>query len=69
MERIFIEDHIFQGISFIEEPLAKGEYENCTFTNCIFANTHLSIMNFVDCTFSHCDFSLAKVSNTAFKDL
>jgi fluoroquinolone resistance protein len=69
MSQIFIEDHHFQGLSYSEIALPKGDYENCRFSNCIFANSSLSHINFSDCTFEHCDFSLANVKNTAFKDV
>ena len=69
MSKQLTEDQHFQGISFVEDTLEMGDYENCQFSNCIFSNVNLSNINFIDCEFKECDFSLAKVSNTAFRDI
>jgi len=47
----------------------KGEYENCIFNNCNFADSDLSAFKFMDCTFNVCNFSLAKLNKTAFQDV
>jgi len=46
-----------------------GEYENCIFNNCNFADNDLSELKFIDCTFNSCNFSLAKLNNTTFRDV
>jgi len=50
-------------------PLQKGEYEQCTFTNCDFAEADLAGIRFVDCRFDGCNLSLAKVNKTAFREV
>jgi fluoroquinolone resistance protein len=47
--------------------LTKGEYENCIFNNCNFANSDLSEYTFIDCTFNGCNLSLAKINKTSFQ--
>jgi len=64
----YFEDKDFDGIDCSEKELIKGNYENCTFNNCIFSNSDLSDIKFVECEFKNCDLSIAKISNTAFRD-
>jgi fluoroquinolone resistance protein len=59
----------FEKIAFHENPLKKGEYENCTFTGCHFTDTDLSDFHFSECTFSHCNLSMVRVFSTAFRDV
>jgi uncharacterized protein YjbI with pentapeptide repeats len=49
--------------------LAKGEYENCIFSNCNFADGDLSEFKFIDCTFNGCNLSLTKLGKTVFRDV
>ena len=35
----------------------KGEYENCIFNGCDFADKDLSEFKFIDCSFNDCNFS------------
>lgn len=69
MESAYIVGKYYEQINFSEVPLPKGDYEQCTFTNCNFSNTDLSHISFVDCTFSACNMSMARLNNTAFKDV
>lgn len=69
MSKKYIEDVNFKGEDFIEKGLPKGEYENCTFANCVFSNTLLTGVSFLDCTFEDSDLSMAKVDETAFKNV
>jgi fluoroquinolone resistance protein len=66
-EDIFVENEQFANIDFTREPLAKGEYEVCTFTDCNLGNVDLAGMEFVRCGFIACNLSLAKLKNTAFR--
>lgn len=63
----YIEGEEFNGQDFSENPLPKGDYEVCTFINCIFSNADLSEVSFTECVFKDCDFSLAKIQKTAFR--
>lgn len=67
MNPVYEEGKTFTKINQPENPLLKGEYENCVFTNCDFSNTDLSDFKFIDCSFTSCNLSLAKLTNTAFR--
>ncbi len=69
MSAVFIEDEELRGIDYSFNALKKGDYENCLFFNCNFANSDLSSINFSECSFENCDFSLAKIFNTSFQDI
>ena len=55
----YTEDEHFEGVNYTETPLAKGEYENCTFRNCNFGGSELAEIIFSQCKFESCDFSMA----------
>jgi len=65
MPETFIRDKTFDG----KELPIKGEYENCIFNNCKFADNNLSEFKFIDCTFNGCNLSLMKLNKTAFRDV
>jgi len=69
MANQIIENKIFKGINYKDEPLFKGEYDNCTFLNCLFINADLSGITFVDCLIAECDLSMANIKNTVFRDV
>ncbi len=69
MEQIYIEDKTFDNIDFKENPLKKGEYENCDFINCDFSNSDLSDIRFSDCHFVDCNLSLTKLIGTVLQDI
>jgi uncharacterized protein YjbI with pentapeptide repeats len=59
----------FEHISFVDDPLAVGDYEACSFVDCDFPNDDLSHLNFIECTFEGCNLSTAKITQTSFKDV
>lgn len=65
MTETYIQDITFDR----NDTLTKGEYENCIFNSCNFADTDLSEFKFIDCTFNRCNFSLAKLNRIAFQDV
>jgi len=65
----YTEDKTFDKVDFTEKPLAKGEYESCTFLHCNFSNSDLSGIRFLDCAFTGCNCSLAKLVKTVFGDI
>lgn len=67
MERIYVQDKIYNKEDVQEKKLALADYENCTFTNCDLGNTDLSKRVFLDCEFISCNLSSAKLHKTAFK--
>lgn len=71
MEDIYIEGKTYKQQEFDEKLLKKGEYENCIFSNCLFAKANLSEIKFTECIFENCDLSTmtaAKIGNVAFRD-
>ena len=69
MEEIYQANKIFNGDSFTDKPLEKGEYEQCEFINCIFYETNLSQINFIECTFNDCNLSLINLKNTSLQTI
>ena len=47
----------------------RGEYDRCFFKGLNFLDQDLSSYSFNDCTFHDCNFSMAKLINTAFRDV
>jgi len=66
---IYNEGLEFRGIDYRENELPIGEYEDCTFINCTFANTNLSGRIFSDCRFEGCDMSMAILGQTSFREV
>ncbi|MEJ1239349.1 pentapeptide repeat-containing protein [Chryseolinea sp. T2] len=62
-----ITDKDFSKTSFREHPLARGEYENCTFSDCDFSDCDLMHFRFIDCRFITCNLSLIKTNDTSFQ--
>ena len=69
MSQAFIQDQNFDKLDFTQEPLAKGEYENCTFTNCNFEETNLNDIKFMNCDFQDCNWSLAQLNGTVLREV
>jgi uncharacterized protein YjbI with pentapeptide repeats len=69
MELAYIQGKKFDKIDFGQTPLAKGEYEACTFQNCDFANSTLAGIQFSDCSFLACNLSMTNISKTSFRDV
>lgn len=69
MDAMYTEDKTFDKIDFTQNPLPKGEYENCTFINCDFSNANLSEIKFSETEFRGCNLSLVKLHQTALRDI
>jgi fluoroquinolone resistance protein len=69
MEKVFIEGKSFENLDLSENVFPHGEYENCTFLNCSFAQADLSKMSFAECSFTGCNMSMAKLTNTPLRDI
>ena len=69
MSQAFTQDQIFDKLDFTQEPLTKGEYENCKFTNCNFEETNLNDIKFMDCNFQDCNWSLVQVNGTVLREV
>lgn len=69
MSKNYISDQTFKGEDFTAKELSKAEYENCTFSQCNFAEVNLSGIIFLESRFEGCDLSLARLGDTAFRDV
>ena len=69
MSQAFIHDQNFDKLDYTKEPLAKGEYENCRFTNCNFEETNLNDIKFMNCDFQDCNWSLAQLNGTVLREV
>lgn len=69
MSQKYIDDQTFQRIDFTIDSIEKGDYENCQFIDCNFAEVRLSYINFIDCHFKNCDFSNAKLTETGLRNV
>ena len=69
MSNLYVSDKDFKAVDYSKKILQIAEYEKCTFTNCVFANSDLSGRVFIDCHFVNCDLSLAKIHDTVFRDV
>lgn len=67
MEKAYEEDKQFEGIDYTIKKLPVGDYENCRFINCKFAEADLSKITFIDCLFDNCNLSAANINGTAFQ--
>jgi len=65
----YIEGEEIKSRDFSENPLERGDYEDCIFSNCNFSNADLSHINFVECELNDCDLSTSKLVNTAFREI
>ncbi|MCG8384667.1 MAG: pentapeptide repeat-containing protein [Cytophagales bacterium] len=69
MEANYISNENFDRVNYTDTVLAKGEYEDCTFTHCVLAQVDLQRVTFVECTFENCDVSMANINGTAFREV
>ena len=67
MNQKYIDDEVFEGENFMENPLPKANYENCEFNNCQFMNSHLNGINFIECSFKNCDLSNVILTETGIR--
>lgn len=65
----YVEDRVYKGENFSENRLPRGEYENSTFINCLFANGDLSGIEFSQCLFESSDLSMVNISQSAFREV
>ena len=69
MNALLFEDQTFDKIVYAEKALANGKYDNCKFVNCVFSGSVFPHSTFIECEFVDCDLSMAKVNNTAFREV
>ncbi|WP_299681787.1 pentapeptide repeat-containing protein [uncultured Dokdonia sp.] len=68
MSKLFL-DQNYQGIDYTSQGFSIGEYDNCTFTNCLFPELHISNTTFLECTFIDCNFTNTKFGGTTLNDV
>ena len=66
MDNVYVNNEDINGVS---SALAKGEYEDCHFGNCMLSSSSLDRISFVECVFENCDLSMANINGTAFKEV
>jgi uncharacterized protein YjbI with pentapeptide repeats len=69
MEKVYISEETFDRKDFTEVGFAVGEYNNCQFRGCYFAQIDLSDCKFIGCTFVDCNLSLIRMYRSAFRDV
>ena len=68
MQETYTQNKTFDRIDFSQNPLIKGEYENCIFNSCNFADSNLDGFKLIECEFNGCNLSLVRLSKTAFQE-
>lgn len=68
MERAYEKDKHFEGIDYTIKKIPAGDYENCQFINCNFAEVNLSKITFIDCVFDTSNLSAANINGTSFQE-
>lgn len=66
MSKAYFDEEVFEGM---EKEVQPGEYTDCQFVRCSFANSDLSGYIFEDCEFTECDLSNIQLKNTALKNV
>ncbi|WP_036600884.1 pentapeptide repeat-containing protein [Olivibacter sitiensis] len=69
MPELVLLDKTFSKADLEQNPLVKGEYENCVFNNGQFAHGQLGGYKFIDCVFNDCDLSLAQLNRTVWQNV
>lgn len=69
MEGNHFEDEEYIRVDYSTKNLTKGEYDHCSFVNCIFSNSNLTNIVFTECEFIDCDLSTANIKETALRDV
>ncbi|MBN8681226.1 MAG: pentapeptide repeat-containing protein [Chitinophagales bacterium] len=62
-------EETFNEQDYIQSPLPKGEYEDCTFTACDFSGSDVQFNKFIHCTFRDCNFSLALLAGSMLSEV
>lgn len=66
----YFEDKLFTPADIANNPIQRGDYENCRFIHCDLSSAELYGTGFIDCEFSHCNLSMIKADKkTSFRDV
>lgn len=69
MERVYLEDQIFEKKQIADLTNGSVTYDNCIFRDCNLSGADLSLINFMDVKFLHCDISNATVQKAALRNI
>ncbi len=69
MNDAFFQDQLFEQKDFTDQHLPEGEYEACTFQQCIFSGLLLGKYQFSDCRFEACDLSMVHFHQTSLQEI
>lgn len=58
----------FTGEDFTEGGLI-GEFEQCTFTDCVMSRAKLDEAKFIECQFDRCDLSMASIHQSSWQEI
>lgn len=64
----YFEEELLEKIDFSKTLFLKGDYENCTFSNCNLSETDISKTQFLECEFRNCNLSSAQIINSTFQE-
>lgn len=68
MSKLFL-DEDYKGVDYTIKGFPAGEYDNCTFTDCLFPKLHISNASFLECEFIGCNFTNAKFGGTTLNNV
>lgn len=63
----FVEDQVFEHVSFHADQIVGKSFECCKFIQCDFNRAKLDRIKFVDCEFEECNFSNASLVETVLQ--
>lgn len=69
MSNAYFEEQAYEGINYREKGLARGQYEACTFVNCVFSSSDLSNISFAECQFKSCNLSNVNLEQATLNDV
>lgn len=68
MSKLFL-DQNYKGIDYTSTRFSAGDYDNCTFIDCLFPELHLSNTTFSECEFIDCNFTNTKFGGTTLNNI
>lgn len=65
----FFDKQTFKTLDFTQKGFTKGEYDQCSFTDCNFENLHVSHSSFLECEFINCNLTNVQLGGTTLNDV
>lgn len=69
MSEIYCEGIKYTSKTITKSVLPPGEYENCSFIDCLFTKIVLTNYTFIDCKFDNCEMNMSTLNMTSFRDV